>query len=230
MVQILRSISILCWVALVSAQYGNPGTTAKSATTTSVVPSSTSSSTAVQTIAVGKNGFTFDPDTLTVSPGGKVEFHFYPGPHSVARASFENPCHPTIQTGIFSGSVPGSNGGSSTVLTLTINDTNPIWYYCGEPGHCQAGMVGVINPPSNGSNTITAFKASAANANGSTVPASVAGGVWGASTSGLPTSSQAASGISSSSPTPTGEARTLHAWTDMSTILIFSVLVALCMM
>jgi uncharacterized cupredoxin-like copper-binding protein len=33
------------------------------------------------------------------------------------------------------------------VFTVTVNDTNPIWFYCGVPTHCQAGMVGVINPP-----------------------------------------------------------------------------------
>lgn len=33
------------------------------------------------------------------------------------------------------------------VFTLTINDTNPIWLYCAQVGHCQAGMVAVINPP-----------------------------------------------------------------------------------
>lgn len=33
-----------------------------------------------------------------------------------------------------------------TTFTVTINDTNPIYFYCLFTGHCQAGMVGVINP------------------------------------------------------------------------------------
>jgi hypothetical protein len=33
---------------------------------------------------------------------------------------------------------------------VTINTTDPIYYYCGQIGHCQGGMVGVINPPCNG--------------------------------------------------------------------------------
>lgn len=38
------------------------------------------------------------------------------------------------------------------VFVITINDTNPIWFYCsqGVPAvytHCAYGMVGVINPP-----------------------------------------------------------------------------------
>jgi hypothetical protein len=28
-----------------------------------------------------------------------------------------------------------------------VNDTNPTFYYCGTPTHCQKGMFGIINPP-----------------------------------------------------------------------------------
>jgi hypothetical protein len=85
-----------------------------------------------------------------------------------------------------------------------------------------------------GSDTLAAFKASAANANGSTVPASVNGGVFGAASSSSPTaSSTSASGTSAtspSSPTHTGDARVLNAWTDMTILLFLSVLVALSIM
>lgn len=30
---------------------------------------------------------------------------------------------------------------------VTLNNTNPIWYYYSQIGPCQAGMVGIINPP-----------------------------------------------------------------------------------
>jgi hypothetical protein len=33
------------------------------------------------------------------------------------------------------------------VFTVMVNSTDPIWFYCGQVGHCQGGMVGVINPP-----------------------------------------------------------------------------------
>ncbi|QKX59647.1 uncharacterized protein TRUGW13939_06784 [Talaromyces rugulosus] len=226
MVQILRSIAVFCWLAFASE--------ASSSATTSL-PSSTTSSAAVQTIDVGESGLTFDPDTLTVSPGGKVEFHFYPGNHSVVQASFANPCHPLSETSFFSGFVPDQ----STIFTLMINDTNPIWYYCGQVGHCQAGMVGVINPPANSPDTLEVFKTSAVTSNGSTVPASVEGGVLGPPNSGTSTSSAvasstsasstSASSTSTSSPSQTGEATVLFPWTDMGIILLLSVLVALWM-
>jgi hypothetical protein len=29
-----------------------------------------------------------------------------------------------------------------------VNDTNPTFFYCGTPTHCEKGMFGIINPPS----------------------------------------------------------------------------------
>ncbi|OJJ42160.1 hypothetical protein ASPZODRAFT_105718 [Penicilliopsis zonata CBS 506.65] len=100
-------------------------------------------------VDVGEDGLTYSPDTLHLSAGDKVEFHFYPGNHSVVQAAFDSPCHPKNDTSIFSGFIAttSNENESSTVFTVTINDTDPIWFYCGQTGHCQAGMVGVINPP-----------------------------------------------------------------------------------
>jgi hypothetical protein len=33
-------------------------------------------------------------------------------------------------------------------FTQVVNDTNPTFFYCGVPNHCQQGMFGIINPPS----------------------------------------------------------------------------------
>jgi hypothetical protein len=32
------------------------------------------------------------------------------------------------------------------VFTQVVNDTNPTYFFCGTPGHCQQGMYGIINP------------------------------------------------------------------------------------
>lgn len=34
---------------------------------------------------------------------------------------------------------------TTTVYNVLINDTKPIWIYCGQTGHCQKGMAMVIN-------------------------------------------------------------------------------------
>ncbi|KAE8406454.1 Cupredoxin [Aspergillus pseudonomiae] len=135
-----------------------------------LVGASNSASNATQSVDVGEHGLSFDPDTIHVASGGKVEFHFYPGNHSVTQASFDDPCHPMSDTSFFSGFIQSANGESSTVFTLTVNDTKPIWFYCGQIGHCQAGMVGVINPATSGPDTLDAFKKAASNANGDSVP------------------------------------------------------------
>jgi hypothetical protein len=82
-----------------------------------------------------------------------IEFDFYPTNHSVIRAEYQYPCIPYEDTGVdkigfFSGFKP-----VDAILTdppkffLTINDSNPIFYYCGAPGSCiNYQMVGVINP------------------------------------------------------------------------------------
>jgi len=46
--------------------------------------------------------------------------------------------------GFFSGFMPVKD--QMGVFTIWVNDTNPIWFYCSQAKHCQAGMVGVINP------------------------------------------------------------------------------------
>jgi plastocyanin len=130
----------------VYAAYG-----AADASTTSTTPSSTvstSPSDPTHTILVGKNGLTFTPNVTSANAGTKLEFHFYPKSHSVAQSSFANPCQPnTNGTSFFSGAVPTTEGANANVFTVDVNDTKPIWFYCGTPTHCQQGMVGAVNVP-----------------------------------------------------------------------------------
>lgn len=98
---------LLAGLPFINAQYGNSNdnsmTTTVSSTTSSTAVSASST---VHKIDVGEDGFTFSPNTLTVSPGEKVEFHFYPQNHSVIQASFDNPCHPINDSSFSSGFVP----------------------------------------------------------------------------------------------------------------------------
>lgn len=93
---------ILAALPLINAQYGDASKT----TSASSTAASASATSTVHKVDVGEDGFKFDPDTLTVAPGETVEFHFYPQNHSVAQASFDNPCHPANATGFSSGFVP----------------------------------------------------------------------------------------------------------------------------
>src|SRR5947209_14232995 len=65
-------------------------------------------------------------------------------------------------TGIKSGFMPVSPGGNTPVFSVLVNDTSPIWLYCGQVGHCQKGMAMVINEKEGSNKTLEAYKAAAA--------------------------------------------------------------------
>lgn len=126
------------------AQY--PGGGSGSSSTTSAAATAPSAS-GVHVVQVGSNGLSFSPNNVTAAVGDKIQFEFFAPEHSVAQSSFSSPCTPLNGTGFFSGLVTTSSGQNTNVFTVTINDTNPIWFYCSVPTHCQSGMAGVINPP-----------------------------------------------------------------------------------
>lgn len=101
---------------------------------------------AIHDVEVGVDGLAFTPNVTTAAKGDTIVFHFYPGGHNVVKGEFASPCT-FANDGFFSGFIDPTSGSgpADNVFVVTINDTNPIWYYCSP--HCQIGMVGVINPP-----------------------------------------------------------------------------------
>ncbi|EOA88362.1 uncharacterized protein SETTUDRAFT_107372 [Exserohilum turcica Et28A] len=105
-------------------------------------PSQTSSSNEpkVHIIKAGAGGFKFTPQEIqNVSVGDIVSWEFYPRDHSVARAEFGSACVPYEYTG----------KDKITHFNITINSTEPIFFYCAAPDSCRREhMVGAINPNS----------------------------------------------------------------------------------
>ena len=103
---------------------------------------------AVHNVDVGEDGFTFSPNTVHAKVGDTVQFHFYAGDHSVAQSTFKSPCHPHSPKAIFSGFINPSGGDKEAdeMFAMRVNTTDPIFLYCAQVGHCEAGMVMVINP------------------------------------------------------------------------------------
>ncbi|KAH8681066.1 hypothetical protein BX600DRAFT_543715 [Xylariales sp. PMI_506] len=138
-------------------------------------------------VAVGQGGSHFSHPAFPASPGDVIVFNFgnpsgFPGGnHTVTQSrDFSSPCLPK-EGGFNSGFVTLTEaeyeiGGIHWLLT--INDTEPIWYYCGQAGHCQSGMVGSINANlSDGSNeTYLDFSSLAVQATTASVPAVTGGG------------------------------------------------------
>jgi plastocyanin len=96
-------------------------------------------------VEAGEHG-KFVPDTVQAAVGDTIVYEFYPGNHSMAQSTFDAPCLPA-PGGIFSGFFSPTSGVDPQVWVVTIKDTNPIWVYCAQVGHCNSGMVMVVNPP-----------------------------------------------------------------------------------
>ncbi|KAN0095636.1 hypothetical protein V8E51_016347 [Hyaloscypha variabilis] len=114
----------------------------------------------------------YSSNNITALIGEVIEFSFNPANHSVVQSSFGDPCHPLSTGGFSSGFVPTEVAPSGALFDIVVNDTKPIWFYCAQTKktHCQAGMVGSINAPTSGPNTLEAFIGLAAKASLSTIP------------------------------------------------------------
>ncbi len=90
--------------------------------------------------------------------------------HTITESSFDTPCKPlaanltsATRPGLKSGFVPVTGQEPFTpVYNVLINDTKPIWIYCGQVNHCQKGMAMVINQNDTSPKTIEAYIAAAA--------------------------------------------------------------------
>jgi hypothetical protein len=147
---------------------------------------------AVHKVQVGP-GLIFNPDSISdVAEGDTIDVTFGSG-HDIVQSTFDQPCQP-IQNAIFSGPSP-SDGD---VFSFEVNSTDPMWFYCSVPGHCEAGMALAINPTSE--RTIDDYKSAASSVSSSNTPSgdSPVGGTIG---SGTEDSSSGSSSTPSSSAT-----------------------------
>jgi plastocyanin len=84
------------------------------------------------------------PFALNASVGDTVKFIWGANNHTVTKSSTLEPCNNTLDSPFASGVQL-----KDFVYTQVVNDTNPTFFHCAVPGHCQKGMFGIINPPSN---------------------------------------------------------------------------------
>ena len=118
-------------------------------------------------VIVGKDGgLTYTPDDIHAKTGDTVRFHFVSKNHTVTESAFNDPCNP-IHHGFDSGfkPIPAGSGEQKTFDVKVTQHEKPIWFYCKQfvpnpqnLGHCQMGMVGGINAPSWGKNTVHEFR------------------------------------------------------------------------
>ncbi|KAG8894945.1 hypothetical protein FRB99_000887 [Tulasnella sp. 403] len=114
---------------------------------------------AVWNVTVGQGALTFSPTTATPAVGDTLHFVFAGGNHTATQSTFAAPCA-AMSGGFNSGYQPVDTGGpTQPTFDVQVNSTDPIWVYCAQAGHCQAGMVFAANPTSN--QTFAAFQAAA---------------------------------------------------------------------
>lgn len=126
------------------AQFGgSTGGGSYQATATSGSYGSTGSG-ATHTVVVAPHTgvFRMVPFATNASVGDTIEFHWGANNHTVTKSSQLLPCNKSSEAPVFA----SGEHDQDFVFTQVVNDTNPIYYYCGTATHCEKGMFGVINP------------------------------------------------------------------------------------
>lgn len=139
--------------ALNSTMAANSTVAANSTISTSASTDSSDGEVTVWAVKVGneKGQFVFEPNVINANVGDLIQFQFYARNHSVVSGTFEEPCVPqrnveaNVRNAFFSGFMPTNQSGE-LLYTIEVQDTKAQWFYCSQAKHCQAGMVGVINP------------------------------------------------------------------------------------
>ncbi|KAF8167693.1 hypothetical protein B0H34DRAFT_682711 [Crassisporium funariophilum] len=111
----------------------------------------------------GKKGLGFDPSAIHPAVGDVIAFEFRSGSHSAVQSTFDNPCvgnggfNSGVQT--VADSLPVDAPGLPTIR-VTVNSTDPLWFFDEAGGLCYQGAVLAVNP--SAAQTGAAFKANAA--------------------------------------------------------------------
>ncbi|WZH45810.1 uncharacterized protein QYS62_006878 [Fusarium acuminatum] len=148
----LSSLLVGCWAQEVPTA-NSPATSTRGDMATSTA---TTTGYTTHTINVGAAGHKFTPNNIKADIGDILEYRFYPDAHWVIRGDFDNPCIPyeyvdTDRTGFSSGPQPvKAITNDAPRFRVRVNDTKPIFFYCGAPGSCvRYHMMGVVNPSKN---------------------------------------------------------------------------------
>jgi plastocyanin len=105
----------------------------------------------INVVVGGPGVLQYNPSSVNANPGDVVTFEFHQKNHTATQSTLAAPCV-KMANGFDSGFVPvadNNTAGPFPVAQFTVTDTNPIWVFCAQTGHCQQGMVFAINPGSN---------------------------------------------------------------------------------
>jgi plastocyanin len=84
------------------------------------------------------------PFAVNATVGDTIKFMWGANNHTVTKGSALLPCNRTADA-VFASGVQNKD----FEFTQVVNDTTPLYFFCGTPGHCQKGMFGIVNPTTN---------------------------------------------------------------------------------
>jgi plastocyanin len=84
------------------------------------------------------------PFAVNATVGDTIKFMWGANNHTVTKGSALLPCNRTADA-VFASGVQDKD----FVFSQVVNDTSPVYFFCGTPGHCQKGMFGIVNPTTN---------------------------------------------------------------------------------
>jgi plastocyanin len=161
------ALTSLIWLVTVTecvAQYGSPSNMyMPPPSSTSNSGSSGSGKTHTVIVAPSQGVLRYVPFALNASVGDTVMFMWGANNHTVTKSSELALCNKTSDQPFASGEQNKSFTCKNKIhlpvswqkltnypplVTQVVNDTNPTFFYCGTPNHCEKGMFGIINPPS----------------------------------------------------------------------------------
>lgn len=121
------------------AQFGSPDNT-YTAKPTATMGSSGNGATHTVIVAPSQGVLRYVPAMVNATVGDTIMFKWQANNHTVTKGSSLELCNKTSDAPFASGLQQ-----KDFVFTQVVNDTNPVFFYCAAPGHCQKGMFGVIN-------------------------------------------------------------------------------------
>ncbi|CAE6415673.1 unnamed protein product [Rhizoctonia solani] len=118
--------------------------TAPPPTTTTAAPAAGTGATHTVIVAPTKGVLRYVPFAVNASVGDTVRFMWGAGPHTVTKSSALTVCNKSAEASAFA----SGQQNASFVFDQVVNTTEPTFFFCAVPSHCQKGMFGIINPPS----------------------------------------------------------------------------------
>jgi len=93
-------------------------------------------------VAPSQGVLRFVPFALNATVGDTIQFMWGANNHTVTKGTALTPCNRSGDDASFASGLQNKD----FVFTQVVNDTEPTYFYCAAPTHCQKGMFGIINP------------------------------------------------------------------------------------